>query len=789
MYTSRYGAVLLVLGLAACGGGGGGSDKTPPPPPVDSYLVTATAASGGSIVPASATVNSGARTTFTITANEGFSIASVTGCGGVLNGNAYTIAAVSADCTVSATFATAVVDNGAPTAKILFPWKASRIDEKNVVVHGVASDSSGIASVRVNGVDATLQPVSASTKRWLSKAEGESVEWTATVSLPFQKDIPLTVEVSDQQGNVASEADSATISTVVIPTFFVIDSTNRRIVGRDSRGDLVSEHLDSGEARRLAVGMPNVGTPQVYLPDSDAVVYGIVMEGQFQLTSVDTESGELEVLIDHTLGYDTNDWLFANVKDMSYLPSQNAIYALLIYFSKHDYNLNKSVVLRYDVSTKAVTTVVDRETTNGDLVQSDAMAAVDDGLLVLNGFFGSGDDALTKVAIDGSELSQISAATNMLAARIDVDQQAELAYLTGYNGVASVELDTGDFEVISDETQVDSLTFSQIASTGLDLPNQRLLVGDSDRDLVVAVDLVTGERTEAYANGVGTGHRFVMPRDFVIDHDNNVAYVVDDGGNAPEVLIKVDLGSGNRTKISNIDQPFNVYVTDVLLDAQNQKLYVLFLDSIWRVDIATEATETIASNDIGTGPVFAGLSGVAFDAAGEHLLVTDSAAGAVFSVSIATGNRTVVSQAGVTGTGIALDGAVDVELDADNNVLYVLAQRAGAVYSVDLANGNRTLLFDQCLSTSNEDHLPTDDGSVQNLYFDSVARELLVTGSSVLRYNLSTQECDPIENASFSYSGSVLDIDMTREGQILGSMQNKLVQVDTKTGAFVTISK
>ena len=787
MYTPRCSAVLLVLGLAACGGGGGGSDETPPP--VVSYLITATAASGGSIAPTSATVNSGATATFTVTPNDGFSVVSVTGCGGSLNGNVYTIAAASSNCTISATFAPAVVDNDAPTAKILFPWRTSRIDERTIAVHGVASDVSGIASVKVNGVDATLQPVSASTKRWLSKADEESVEWTATVSLPYQKDIPLTVEVSDQQGNVASEADAATISTVVIPAHFVVDSTNRRIIGRDSRGDLVSEHLDSGEARRLEVGLRNAGTRQVYLPDSDAVVYGIVLQGKLKLTSVDAETGETAVLIDHALGFDTNDWSFASVKDMSYSPSENAIYALLMYFSKHDSSLNKNVVLRYDVGTEAVTTVVDRETTNGDLVQSDAIAALDDGLLLLNGFFGSGDDALAKVALDGSDVSHISAATNMLAVRIDADQQEGLAYLTGYNGVASVELGTGSFQMISDEAQVDSLNFSQIASTGLDLPNQRLLVGDSDRDLVVAVDLVTGERTEAYANGVGTGLRFVMPRDLVIDHGNNVAYVIDDGGNAPEVLIKVDLETGNRTQVSNIDQPLNVSVSDVLLDTENQKLYVLFEDSIVRVDIATEVVETIASNVIGSGPAFTTLSGAAFDASGEHLLVTDSTAGAVFSVNLVTGDRTVVSQDGVVGTGTALEVAVDVELDADNNVLYVLAQRAGAVYSVDLATGNRTLLFDQCLGASNQDHLPADEGSVQNLYFDAVAGELLVTGSSVLRYQLSAGECTPIENDAFFYNGSVMDMAMTQDGQILATMQNKLVQVDAKTGAYVTISK
>ena len=71
---------------------------------LDSYSVTATAGEGGGISPGSATVNHGATTSFTVSPQTGYSIASVTGCNGSLSGNTYTTGAVTSACSVQASF-------------------------------------------------------------------------------------------------------------------------------------------------------------------------------------------------------------------------------------------------------------------------------------------------------------------------------------------------------------------------------------------------------------------------------------------------------------------------------------------------------------------------------------------------------------------------------------------------------------------------------------------------------------------------------------------------------------
>lgn len=70
----------------------------------NSFTVNATYGTGGSISPASVTVDRGATTSFTVTPYLGFATNIGGSCGGTLNGNIYTTDAINADCTVQASF-------------------------------------------------------------------------------------------------------------------------------------------------------------------------------------------------------------------------------------------------------------------------------------------------------------------------------------------------------------------------------------------------------------------------------------------------------------------------------------------------------------------------------------------------------------------------------------------------------------------------------------------------------------------------------------------------------------
>ena len=72
---------------------------------INHYTVTPEAGEHGSISPDTPQiVNYGDTTSFTVTADTGYSIDTVEGCGGSLSGNIYTTGAITADCTVMASF-------------------------------------------------------------------------------------------------------------------------------------------------------------------------------------------------------------------------------------------------------------------------------------------------------------------------------------------------------------------------------------------------------------------------------------------------------------------------------------------------------------------------------------------------------------------------------------------------------------------------------------------------------------------------------------------------------------
>jgi glucose/arabinose dehydrogenase len=94
----------LLLTLAACSlAACGGSDDGP-----RLHTVTAVASPSGSLGPARSSVEQGASLTLTVSPASGAIVVGVAGCGGALTGpNTYTTGAVTADCTVTATFARA----------------------------------------------------------------------------------------------------------------------------------------------------------------------------------------------------------------------------------------------------------------------------------------------------------------------------------------------------------------------------------------------------------------------------------------------------------------------------------------------------------------------------------------------------------------------------------------------------------------------------------------------------------------------------------------------------------
>ncbi|BCS55467.1 hypothetical protein GSVR_37750 [Geobacter sp. SVR] len=129
------------------------------------FAVNAIAGTGGSIAPASADVALNGTTTFTIAADSGHAIGSVSGCGGTLTGSTYTTGTITAACTVNATF--------------------TRSNQTGIAYSGAIVDQSGFALP-----GATIAMVGNHSLTTLSDANGTF----SLAGLPTES--PFTLEIS-----------------------------------------------------------------------------------------------------------------------------------------------------------------------------------------------------------------------------------------------------------------------------------------------------------------------------------------------------------------------------------------------------------------------------------------------------------------------------------------------------------------------------------------------------------------------------------------------------------------
>jgi hypothetical protein len=108
MILANYKTTILTLIiplLVSCGGGGGGS-ASEIPAIIPTISVSAASGNNGSISPASVSVTQGQTATFTVIADTGYSVSSISGCNGTLSETTFITGAITSSCSVTVSFAT-----------------------------------------------------------------------------------------------------------------------------------------------------------------------------------------------------------------------------------------------------------------------------------------------------------------------------------------------------------------------------------------------------------------------------------------------------------------------------------------------------------------------------------------------------------------------------------------------------------------------------------------------------------------------------------------------------------
>jgi hypothetical protein len=649
------------------------------------------------------------------------------------------------------------VDRVAPSARIVFPTTVSSTAASSITVRGNANDAYGLRDVSVNGVSASTTD--------------NFQTWRAEVPLVAGTNM-ISVTVTDSVGNVANGAATAIVTNTGSPIYALrgidYDSAgDRLIVGDRSLNVIYSVTLDGGNSQVISPQTGNAAFRLTDLAADSAHGRALVIDSYLDaLVAVDLVTGVRTEISPATLSAADTDF------------SDSSIIAV-------DSSNNRAFVTRpggfvvgVDLATGVRTVITGGAAGVGPQLRTGRGLAYDDvttpgtpRLLVTDGRSGTGAPSrVMAVDIATGDRSRLSVPFDSVGTgpdiglpstiRLDVTNNHALVLDDDNRQIVAVDLVTGNRSIYSADAQPDlgssrgmawvpgtsrllvgkltgnivsidaarqrSTLVSNAVGTGVAmnypeglLIEQRegspasLLVTDAAYGSVTRVNLATGVRSIAsgFQDGVGFG---VDVRGIVdIVHDTRPAgfqgSVLALVGAPLNAIVVINPVTGSRMTIAHLDHeldgtpelPAVSYPRNLRLDAANNRVY--FSDTtgggsgeaLYSIDLASGDRTTITSATRGAGPVFDRASNFVLDPSGQttRAIVADEGPGGMFSVDLATGDRSVFlapwAEDPVPGASVVSSTFFDV---ASSRLIATRAGSANNLFGISLATGEQHVI-------------------------------------------------------------------------------------------------
>lgn len=209
------------------------------------------------------------------------------------------------------------------------------------------------------------------------------------------------------------------------------------------------------------------------------------------------------------------------------------------------------------------------------------------------------------------------------------------------------------------------------------------LVLDGTYDAVFAVDVATGKSRIIAAEATASAPALSAPQQIEVDPSSDRALVYAGGG-----IAIIDLDTLERTVM-----PLtlgDLYITGMAYDQFVGKLFAVGGSKLFTIDLET-GTPTVVSDDANAaqGPALQAGTELAIDSTMSRVLVAHQYSGAVFSVDIATGNRTQLP----AGSGPAAGRPVSLLYDRSKPALLIGDEQHYGIIA-RAADGTRTVVSD-----------------------------------------------------------------------------------------------
>ncbi len=674
------------------------------------------------------------------------------------------------------------------SAAILFPFDGTSAVDSVMTVRGRANDPDGIATVTVNGLPASITGADGAIQT--ADQYYTEVTWERRFELqPGTTEFVLSVV--NGEGSLIEAADSASVDFLKIPAEFFHDPENGRLIGRgDQNGatwDVVIHDLENGTQTLLTDRLDSF-LPACYKSDTEEYLY--VYEGpgkRIEIRSLDLETGVTSLIaattIDPiTLGFNWGPY-YGN---LACAPGEDSVY--LAYGLARDVNgstrMSSSRITKFDLEAGDSSLLAEFDLENGDtLVLGLGGVELLGNKLVAYPPYGNGRRTPLYLVDTTTGETAVIEGSDQLVADLAVDPDTGTIYVVNFDAVYRLDPGATSYRILSSDTSEGSLNITSPVSTVLDKANGRLLVGDLSLNMVIAIDLGTGERTELVSRRQGEGPSMIFARHMYITEDLSTAYVADDGSLSTEKLFKVDLATGNRQVIGRIQGMSGLLARGIEVDEENNTAYLAFADRVLLADLESEEFTEISGPQAGFGPLVGHIFGLVLDKENNRLLIGDSEADTIYSLDLRTRVREVFSQAGVRGRGEPFADISSLAFDAESNQLFVTNRLTSNIMSVDMDSGDRTVILDACIDAFGRDLLGRV-GSLKHISYGEGRLFIIDTGLSSL--DLDSGECSPLgfQNLRFLETLRHLEGDWYFAATIRG-----IGLYDMKTNEYVYISE
>ncbi len=668
------------------------------------------------------------------------------------------------------------------TTTIQFPTQSSNVRSSSITVRGVATDSDRIVSIIVNGVAATVFD-SGGFGTPVGEEEFTSVSWRATIELmPGNNDIEVLVE--DATGNINTAEDTVTIDYLELPVQFSVDEINNRLVGPSgftgTGFNLLSWDLDDGTPTVLSTNVTRFGA-DCYKADTSEYLYAYptrFSEAVIRRLDLETQVNTLIAVV--TLNTPDSVYVTGGFDlGLTCASGDDNAYFTHTLAARVTGALVTSRIVKVNIETGEQSLLSEISTASGD-------PTIISGVEILGGNLVAYPPA-TEIAplylvnkITGAK-AQIPVRRDRRLLTVIVDPETETIYSVDFNGIYKLESGSSVFRPVSLSPRSDPLFFAQVTAAALDSTNRRILVSGPIRDTILAVDLRTGDRSEFVTRRRGNGDRMVAPRQLYVTQDESTAYVVDADGGVADWLFKVNLETGDREIVVELSETLNFTANGLDVDEAQGVAYLASTRSILAVDLNSGLVTELASDQAGTGTPVIDVSGLVLDKKNNRLLFSDKTLSAVIELDLESGDRQVLSQAGVRGDGDDFSAVSSLTFDADSNQLFAANPDARNIMSIDANSGDRRVILDACgAEPLGVNRIPW--------YIAYEPGELVILESDIKIYDFETGQCDS-ELAASAQNPSLFDIHRLANGTYLGATFGGVVNMDLETQQSVFLSE